>query len=324
VVRFLVVMAALCVGVSLQAAEVGGSGGIAAKYPGDRGIAQDPDVIFADDFEAWTEDGTQPPEGKRWGVRRNQVSLTHVIPGKVTIGEGSGPGSGVLEVSCWTTGSGSQTGGLSLKLGNYNDAKEGLGDGYDEVYIRHYIKFDENYRAVRNHGSNLGGRDVTKPDSNWVGMAAVPDPSTRGYFYSGLQPRGERGSQLLTMGFYSYHLDKGGQWGAGYEPLKRIPVHVGRWYCVERHMKLNSIDPAKGQGNFDGMEELWVDGELSIRKEGLRFRHVPQLHITFFTLETYYHGLPPEFGKENPIRVYYDNLVIARKPIGPMAPAKGR
>src|SRR5689334_11957957 len=35
----------------------GGStgGGIAARYPGDVGIASDPDVIFADDFESYTQ-----------------------------------------------------------------------------------------------------------------------------------------------------------------------------------------------------------------------------------------------------------------------------
>lgn len=35
-------------------------------------------------------------------------------------------------------GTGSQVGGLSRKLGNYNHANEGLGDGLDEIYIRWY------------------------------------------------------------------------------------------------------------------------------------------------------------------------------------------
>ena len=289
--------------------------GIAARYAGDAGIAKDPAVLFADDFESWTEGGTQPPPGA-WSVRRNNVSQTRVIPGKVTP---AGPGGHVLEIACWTEGKGSQTGGLSRRLGNYNHAGEGLGDGHDELYVRYYIKFDENYRAVQNHGANLGGRDLKMKAAAWVGMAGIRDTSTRGYFYSGLQPYGKQGSRELEMGFYSYHLDKRGPWGENYEVARRLPVEVGTWHSVERHMKLNSVDPAKADPAVaDGVEELWVDGVLTIRKAGVRFRRVPHLRITFFSLETYYHGLPEPYGRDSPIKVYIDNVVIARKPIGPL------
>jgi len=292
------------------------SGGIAAKYTNDFGIANDPSVIFADDFESWRKNGTQPPPDK-WSVRRNKTSLTRVIPGRIKADSWQGPGEGVLEIACWTKGSGSQVGGLSLKLGNYNHANEGLGDGYEELYVRYYIKFDQNYRAVRNHGSNLGGRDVTMKDAAWVGMAGIRDVSTRGYFYSGVQPRGKRGSNELEIGFYSYHLDKKSPWGENYPVQKKNPIKADAWHCIERHMKLNSVDPKKADGNYDGIEEMWVDGELTIRKADVRFRRVSHLRITFLSLETYYHGLPKEYNSSNPIRVYFDNLVIASKYIGP-------
>jgi len=162
-----------------------------------------------------------------------------VIPGKVRVRGRPGPGENVLEIACWTTGKGSQVGGLSLKLGNYNHANEGLGDGYEELYVRYYLKFAESYRAVRNHGANLGGRDVKSGGSAWVGMAGIRDVSARGYFYSGVRPRGKRGGQELEMGFYSYHLDKRGRWGENYPVQRRVPVEVGVWHCVERHMRLN-------------------------------------------------------------------------------------
>jgi len=293
--------------------------GIAARYVGDAGIAKDPDTIFADDFESWTDSGTRPPPGG-WSVRQNKVSRTAVVAGKAPRPALMGPGAGVLEIACWTEGSGSQVGGLSRKLGNYNDADERLGEGYDEVYVRYYIKFDENYRGVKNHGANLGGRDVTRPDAAWVGMAAIRDVSSRGYFYSGLQPYGKLGSQQMEMGFYSYHLDKKGPWGENYEAQKRIPIRVGAWYCVERHMKLNSVDEKSGEARADGVEELWIDGELSIGKSDVRFRRTPRLRITFFSLETYYHGLPKEYDAAHPIKVSFDNVVMARKYVGPMEP----
>ncbi|MCY2954930.1 MAG: hypothetical protein NTU53_23620 [Planctomycetota bacterium] len=291
--------------------------GIAARYVADRGIEKDPDVIFADDFESWTDNGAQPPAGA-WSMRKSNISRTHAVDGKMTTPSGPGPGSRVLEIACWTEGTGSQVGGLSRKLGNYNHANEGLGDGCDEIYLRWYQKFDENYRGVQNHGGNLGGRDLKLPDAAWVGMAAIRDIASRGYFYSGVQPYGKLGSPQMEMGFYSYHMDKKGPWGENYPIQKNMPIRVGEWHCVERHMKLNSVDEKTGEARADGVEELWIDGQLSIRKADVRFRRVPHLRITLFSLETYYHGLPKEFDAAHPIKVYYDDLVMARRYIGPM------
>jgi len=289
----------------------------AAEPPASNGRKADTEVIFADDFESWQAQGARPPKNT-WTVRRNKVSQTRVVPGKVTVDGSPGAGRGVLEVACWTEGSGSQSGGLSLKLGDYNHRNEGLGDGYDELYVRYYVKFDEDYRAVRNHGANLGGRDLTRNDAAWVGMAGIRDVSTRGYFYSGVQPRGELGSRQLEIGFYSYHLDKQGPWGENYPVRKKIPIEVGTWHCIERHMKLNSVDPTRADPAVaDGIEELWIDGQLTIRKEDVRFRRVGNLRITFFSLETYYHGLPNTYDPTHPIRVYFDNVIIARRYVGP-------
>ncbi len=290
--------------------------GIASRYVRDAGIAIDGDVIFADDFESWEGDGTKNPKGKWDGVRVNDSGITWAIAGKVTVDGWDGGGKKILEIANWHTG-GDGSSGVNVRLGNYNSANDGLGDGYEEVYVRYYLKFYDDYKVVRNHGANLGGRDVTREGSRWVGQANTPDVAAMGYFFSGLQPSGERGSQDIHMRFYSYHMDKKGQWGAGYEILKKIAIKPGRWYCVERRMKMNSTDPLKA----DGIEELWIDGVLSIRKEGLRFRKVPELRISYFSLENYYHGLGEEYTKEKPVRVYFDNVVIARKYIGPMAAA---
>jgi hypothetical protein len=292
--------------------------GLAGRYVGDAGIAKDPDVVLFDDFENWPGNGTQIPPDKWHSIRKNDTSRTGTIPGNVVIAGKEGPGKRILEIACWHAPGKSQVGGISRKLGNYNHRNEGLGDGHDELYVRYYIKFDEDYRGVRNHGANLGGRDLTMENPAWVGMAAIRDVASRGYFYSGLQPYAKQGSRELEMGFYSYHMDKKGPWGDRYEVQTRIPIRVGTWHCVERHMKLNSVNPATNEADKDGCEELWVDGRLSIQREGLRFRRSPQLKITLFSFETYYHGLPEEFDKSNPIQVYFDNVVIAKKYIGPM------
>lgn len=311
--------AVMAAGLLLAAAAPSGAGegaaGLAAKYPGDAGILGDPEVIFHDDFETWSgADFTEPPQ--KWHGRgtKRKFSITRTIPGKVTLGRQEGPGQRVLEIACWREGGGSQGGGVSAHLGDYERKGQGLGPGHEELYIRHYIRFDEKYKGVRNHGSNLGGRDVTRGGSRWVGMSNTRDVAAQGYFYSGLQPYGGMRKQTgIYMAFYSYHMDKPSQWGDDYKQ-KSKPIEVGRWYCLERRMKLNSTGPVKA----DGLEELWVDGVRVISKQGLRFRRVPELRINFYSLGNYYHGLPAEWTKENPIKVRFDNLVIAKKYIGPV------
>jgi len=290
--------------------------GLASQHPGDKGIAGDPDVIFADDFESWT-DGT-PPEGTWSNVATGGTRRVEIVPGKAAAG---GPGEQVLQLACWQEGGNSVSAGLSKYLGNYTDRNQGLGQGYEEVYVRYYQKFDEDYTpGVSNHGSLLGGRDLTHPNPRWVGMADTRDVASQGYYSACLQPYGGgRKRKPFHWGFYSYHCDKPGRWGDYFEPVEMATIELGRWYCLEWHLKLNSADPLKA----DGVEELWVDGVLSIRKTDLRYRKVPQLKITFFSLGTYYHpGLPAKYTAENPIKVYYDNLIIARRPIGPVQTPK--
>jgi hypothetical protein len=111
-------------------------------------------------------------------------------------------------------------------------------------------------------------------------------------------------------------MDKPDNWGDDYKlkPNERKKIEIGRWYCLERHLKLNSVSPLKA----DGVEELWVGGELAIRRAGLRFRKVPELRISVFELEVYYHGLPDRYPEAKPIKVYYDNVVVATERIGCM------
>jgi hypothetical protein len=136
----------------------------------------------------------------------------------------------------------------------------------------------------------------------------------------GLQPYHDSRAGLMYWGFYSYHLAKPTPWGDDYHPRpgEKKPIEAGRWYCLERHMKLNTVDPLQA----DGLEELWVDGELAIRREGLRFRRVPEVRITVFELEVYYHGLPDKYTARHPRKVYFDNVVIATGRIGCLSPVQ--
>ena len=99
----------------------------------------------------------------------------------------------------------------------------------------------------------------------WVGMSGISDVSSRGYFYSGLEPAGIRGDNRIEFDIYSYNLDKRGPWGEIFKAQRNTFIKVGTWHSVERHLKLNSVDPGSNDGNFDGIEEVWIDGKLTHR-----------------------------------------------------------
>ena len=286
--------------------------GISSKYSLDKGIGEDKSVIFFDNFESWIT--PIQPQNNAWHVRRNDGGETTIIPAFAV----EGSGSHVAQIACWWTG-GEQVAGLTYKLGNYEDTDEGLGDGFEEIYIRYYIKFDKNYRLTRNHGVNIGGRDLSHPNPAWVGFAGVRDVSKRGYFFTGLQPNGPRGSQLIEFELYSYNIDKDQPWGELLQQDYYNSIDVGRWYCVERYLKLNTINQETGDANYDATEKLWIDGKLVLHVDNLRYRRTANLRITFLALETYYSNLPGYYEQEDPIKIYVDNVVIASEYIGPIS-----
>lgn len=286
--------------------------GLASQYIGDVGVQSDPQVIFSDNFENWNCESC-PPENT-WDVHLNTSGRARIVPSSIIPSNG---GDSALEVSCWSD-PGDQTAGLTLKLGNYVDVDEELGDGYEDIYLRYYIKFDHDYKILNNHGINLGGRDLSHPNPSWVGMANVRRIEEAGYFFSGLQPAGLKGDQSIELDIYSYHIDKPGRFGEVFRQQRSVKMEVGKWYCIERHLRLNSVDLDSNVVKSDGLEEVWVDGLLVTRIEGIRYRITPKLRITYLGLETYYHGLPSEYSEENPIKVYFDNVVIAKSYIGPV------
>lgn len=313
--------------------------GIAEKYSNDAGIEKDPAVIFADNFDA-TEAGTvsgrpivdtaasapsaastvasrpaTQPSLAGWDGRHGKGSV-RIVPGQVVQDGRELPGKNVLQLGCW--GGVESAAGITKLLGNYQSPKQGKGPGLEEVFIRYYQRLDEGYVSQPNHGANVGGRDVTRPGSWWVGQAGIRDVASKGYFYSGLQPYAMGKGGGMYWGFYSYHLDKRDAWGDNYRPVadEKPEAKVGRWYCLERRLKLNSVDPLKA----DGLEELWVDGKLAIRREGLRFRNVAEVRIEVLNLEMYYHKVLPQYDQQNPVTVSYDNVVISKSYIGPIVP----
>jgi hypothetical protein len=83
-------------------------------------------------------------------------------------------------------------------------------------------------------------------------------------------------------------------------------AHVGAWYCIEAHVKLNSA------GSSNGVFEMWIDGNLEASKTGLNWvGSFNQYGLNAVYLENYWNGGAPA-GQTR----YFDNFVVSTQPIG--------
>jgi hypothetical protein len=89
-------------------------------------------------------------------------------------------------------------------------------------------------------------------------------------------------------------------------------LQKNRWYSVEQHVKLNT------PGGHDGVLRAWVDGRLVFERQNFRWRDVDALRIETLWLNIYHGGTKPA---PEEMTLFMDNLVVARKYIGPRQPA---
>jgi hypothetical protein len=73
-------------------------------------------------------------------------------------------------------------------------------------------------------------------------------------------------------------------------------------------------------GEKDGVLRVWIDGRPAFEKTDLRFRHTPELRIEQVWMNVYHGGREPSPHDQH---LYIDNVVIARKYVGPLQPAAG-
>jgi hypothetical protein len=253
------------------------------------GLAGRSDILFSCDFEdenwwrAWGE--TRPPQN------------TELVGGEAAF---SGKGRS-LKVSIPR----GQHYGTSFAF----RTRQKLGAEPEEIFFRYHLKFDPDWRNAT-FGGKLPGFDGTYGRAGWGGRPVNGRDgwSARGLFHS------RAGGNSTAVGFYGYHADMRGQYGSEWE-FKPSLEH-GRWYGVEMHVRLNTpAGPGEAKGRNDGILRGWIDGQPAFEKTDVRFRDVDTLKIEAVWVNVY-HGGATQTPQED-IRLYLDNMVIAKGPIGP-------
>lgn len=110
---------------------------------------------------------------------------------------------------------------------------------------------------------------------------------------------------LVTVGYNDFdHM----RWlgGAGTTTPLFDQAHVGRWYCIEAHARLNT------SGQSDGVFELWIDGTLEARRAGVNWvGSYTQYGWNAVMFENYWNTGSPVAQER-----YFDDIVVSTQRIG--------
>ena len=292
--------------------------GIAARYPGDKNIASDPAVIFADDFESYTSPSQL----------RNNWDSAYQLP-NIRIAAEAGnffAGSKALEFS------------LPISITEVsNSLKKRLSPEQDTVFLRAYTKFDAGYSVTSSNHNGL------RLSAKYPGPGVIPPADGTGFFlfllqnnilgttlagetapgYSHLyvywpKQRSAFGDHWYPDGMvkpFSGDVGNQGEWLAfpnQYPDFKVMPNFLpqrNRWYCYELMVRANT------PGQNDGEVKYWIDGKLISDFPDLNIRSISTLKM-----DEAHIGLHAAHS-ERVNKKWYDNVVIATQYVGPMAGA---
>ncbi len=273
--------------------------GLAAKYPGDEGLARDPAVLFSDDFEAG--------DLKKWDEVKRPVNWSRDNPHA---------GSGCVELPM---NRGKDTGGHLVKW---------FMPGAEKVYVRFYVKFSDDFQYSHHfvHVMAAPAREKWKP----FGKAGIKPDGT--YFTVGMEPWFAWGENPPPgeVSFYAYWPDMeidrkmNKYWGNSFFPPgpgrgkaagpNRVIPPLGKWQCWEMLIEENTAPD-----QADGRQAMWIDGKPVGEFGGMRWRTDMNLKINILWLMNYGYddGDPTKKYWKDKQTVVFDDVVVAKQYIGP-------
>lgn len=187
----------------------------------------------------------------------------------------------------------------------------GKGEKFDEIYWRLYVKHQEGWISGT-ATPDLGGPDkMTRATSivsdKWQ-QAMIAHVWSTGDSLTLDPASGIKDGKVVTTKYNDF---ENLHW-LGNKPAAKFPIHstaeAGWWVCVECRAKLNT------PGKKDGINQLWIDGRLEAERKNLDWRGTyEKFGINAVFVEAYWNKGSPVDQKR-----WYDNLVIATSPIGPV------
>ena len=262
-------------------------------------------IIFEDDFEAG-----------------NLQKWDEIVGSSKIVKDQPNSGSNCLQI---TKTLGQDSGG---------DLKKWFMPGYEEVYVRFYVKFAKDY-SYAHHFVHLMGNHKT---NKWSGFGKAGVKPNGTYFTTGIEPWFGWGKNPPPgeVNFYSYFLDmkpdpkmKDTFWGNSFFPpgpgpgaaasTNRYIPKLGEWECWEVMVKCNT------PGKHEGEQALWINGKKIAHFREILWRN--DLDVKVNCLWMLHYGFDSgdptkSYWKQrqnHPMRdtVWFDDVVVATTYIGP-------
>lgn len=269
--------------------------GLAAGFPGDRGLDRHADVHLTDGFDSgrasplWTQGMPSP-----WTVvERDEARGFQPLGGAAL--RARVPSGDHL--------------GLDLRY-VFRDRRQ---DEPEEIFLRYYLRLAPDWPRTPS-GGKVPGFGGTYNRAGWGGRAwdGQAGWSARGMYVNPAPGHPAAGQVLL--GSYVYHRDSPSRFGEGFSWAGSDGAALlvpDRWYCIEQQVRLNTL------GKDDGLLRAWVDGKPVFERTGLRLRDRATIRIENVWMDVYVGGSETAIGD---MHLFIDHVVIARRYIGPMAP----
>jgi len=162
--------------------------------------------------------------------------------------------------------------------------------GYDEVFVKFYVMFQEGFKNQRSDGAGMHflvvcGNNINDSRSCWGKPAIVPNGAD--YFYAGLDPEEVNLPTLQPLSFYTYWPGMTCCYGnVQFQPSPKVALVTGQWQEVVFHIKLNT------PGQSDGLQEVWLNGVKKLSQQNMRWRTTTDLRLNEVRFDNYMPGGP--------------------------------
>jgi hypothetical protein len=280
-----------------------GNSGIAAQYPGDAGIASDPAVVFADDFESYSSVS---------GLAGRWDEMFHTSNIRLAT-ESSNVFKGSKSLEFTVPQSNSEVSNNAIKY--VNPAR-------DVLFVRYHAKIDAGFNVLgsSHNGNSMSGKyccpGVPANGSNkflvsletWRDSSGEPNPGKLNVYMYHPDQRDIWGDHFYPTGIVSPFTNTPFNYGPEFVARPDVTPQLGRWYSYELMVKTNT------PGQRDGRVAVWLDGTVIADFHNLRLRETTSLKIDQFTIDLHVNN-----NRLGTARKWSDNVVAATSYIGPVA-----
>ena len=292
-----------------------GDTGIAARHPVDAGIETDAAVLFHDDFE----DCRTPADlHRKWSTVSHEGNMRIAeAPASVHSGKRS------LEIimpkqrerwaiEVWRSLAREQD-VLSVRF--YARVEEGFDVPLNSIHNGGIISGKYWRGESAGPGKRSDGRNkfLANYDLQIASPVKLPQPGPLGIYIYHPEQRGNYGDYFYPTGMVTPERNAPYDFGPHFVPRPDFVPELGRWYCYEYMVKMNT------PGRRDGRIGCWVDGKLIADFLNLRLRDTETLKIDLFGIGLY---IADNSRREN--KKWYDDVVAATSYIGPRVARQGR